>query len=155
MEIWKEINGADGYFVSSEGRVRHGEKVLKQNKKGADYAGLRVRGKHVTVHRLVAEAFIPNPDGLTDVNHKDGDKWNNAVENLEWVSHRKNVLHSFEIGRRSNHRHMTPVTYFGDNITITFESQMSCAKFLERNQSSVAWAVTRGSKCAGGRIEYA
>lgn len=155
MEIWKEINGADGYFVSSEGRVRHGDRILKPQRWAWDYAGLYVHGKQVTVHRLVAEAFIPNPQGLTDVNHKDGDKWNNAVENLEWVSHRKNVLHSFEIGRKAASRHRTPVTYFGENITITFESQASCARFLERNQSAVAWAVTRGTKCAGGRIEYA
>ena len=154
-EEWREIAGADGYFVSSMGRVRHGERMLKPQKKGVDYTGLRIRGKYIAVHRIVAQAFIPNPEGLPEVNHKDGDKRNNAVENLEWVSHRKNVLHSFEIGRRSKQRRTTPVTYFGENITITFASQTSCAKFLERNQSAVAWAVTRGSICAGGRIEYA
>lgn len=156
MEIWKEINGADGYFVSSEGRVRHGERILKPAVHGVDYLELNLgRRRHKKVHRLVAEAFIPNPDGLPEVNHIDGDKNNNTVENLEWVSHRKNVLHSFEIGRKAASRHRTPVTYFGENITITFESQASCARFLERNQSAVAWAVTRGTKCAGGRIEYA
>lgn len=160
MEVWKEINGADGYFVSSKGRVKHvkksGEKILKPAVFGVDYLGLYLgRGRHKKVHRLVAEAFIPNPDGLPEVNHKDGNKSNNAVENLEWVSHSKNVLHSFEIGRQPSPGSKTPVTYFGKNITITFESQTSCAKFLERNRSAVAWAVTRGTKCAGGRIEYA
>ena len=48
------------------------------------------------VHRLVARAFIPNPDNLRDVNHKDNNKTNNHVDNLEWVSHRRNLLHYFE-----------------------------------------------------------
>lgn len=50
------------------------------------------------LHRIVAEAFIPNPLKLPEVNHKDGNKKNNCVENLEWVTHRGNVIHAVETG---------------------------------------------------------
>lgn len=56
-----------------------------------------------SVHRLVAEAFIPNPERLRDVNHIDGDKSNNAVTNLEWVSHRSNMIHYVEKLRGGTH----------------------------------------------------
>jgi hypothetical protein len=56
----------------------------------------------IKMHRLVAQAYLPNPENLATVNHKDGVKTNNAVENLEWMSHTQNVLHSFVIGIQSN-----------------------------------------------------
>ncbi|MGL4662063.1 MAG: HNH endonuclease [Culicoidibacterales bacterium] len=57
-------------------------------------------GKWYKVHRLVGMQFIPNPDNLTDINHKDGIKTNNKKANLEWMSHSDNILHSFrELGR--------------------------------------------------------
>ena len=54
--------------------------------------------KNRTVHRLVAQAFIPNPNGLAEVNHKDGNKSNNSVENLEWVTSSENKKHAYNIG---------------------------------------------------------
>jgi hypothetical protein len=56
----------------------------------------------IKMHRLVAQAYLPNPENLATVNHKDGVKTNNAVENLEWMSHTQNVIHSFAIGIQSN-----------------------------------------------------
>lgn len=61
-------------------------------------------GKAARVHRLVAEAFIPNPLGLPEVNHRNGDKSDNSVENLEWVSRRDNMRHAFSAGLAVNRR---------------------------------------------------
>jgi len=57
------------------------------------------KNKHCRIHRLVAEAFIPNPDNLPEVNHIDGVKLNNCVENLEWTSRSANMLHAYSIGK--------------------------------------------------------
>ena len=121
-EIWKDIKGYEGlYQVSNLGRVKslsrmrcYGaagylmmpEKMLKEhpNKKGYLQVLLTDKEKNhkkFSIHRLVALHFIPNPDNLPQVNHKDEDKTNNRVDNLEWMSLRDNVRYGTGIQRRS------------------------------------------------------
>ena len=113
QEQWKPIKGYEGkYDVSNFGRVRSYYKGLhiktqRINNCGYCYVKLYVRGKRqkmARVHRLVAEAFIPNQDNMSDVNHKDMNKLNNHVSNLEWTSHADNVKHSYDSGKRHAHR---------------------------------------------------
>lgn len=93
MEIWKDIEGYEGlYQVSNEGMVKslRNNKILKpSNLEKYPIVIFSVDGKRFGkhVHRLVAEAFIPNPQNLPCVNHKDENKTNNKVENLEWCDH--------------------------------------------------------------------
>ena len=95
---FKEVAGFPGYYVFKDGRVRSDKgrkpRFLKPNKDrgGYHYVDLYNDGKRTTkkVHRLVAEAFIPNPDNKPCVDHKDRDKSNNAVENLAWVTRSEN-----------------------------------------------------------------
>lgn len=111
-EKWRDVLGFEElYQVSSFGNVRtikKGEAEMSQQENRNGYMTVHLRDKGVErramVHRLVAEAFIPNPDGLRDVNHKNGDKSDNRVENLEWVSHSDNMTHSFrELGQNVRH----------------------------------------------------
>jgi len=102
-EIWKDVKEYEGlYQVSNLGKVkslqRNGtikqDRILKQyiDKYGYYYVGLRNKKiKKFKVHRLVAEAFIPNKDNLVQINHKDENKKNNNVKNLEWCSAKYNV----------------------------------------------------------------
>lgn len=116
-EEWRDIAGFDGrYQISNIGNVRsipyvsyqesshpgkmmykrHPGKILNPTDNGNGYKiiCLRICGrkrKNFYVHRLVAEAFIPNPDGLKEINHIDFDKGNNVVSNLEWVSRKGNI----------------------------------------------------------------
>lgn len=113
MEIWKDIEGYEGlYQVSNYGRIkslarkvfvsnphftgyRHTkEKILKQGITGMGYEFVILRKNNknhqIYIHRLVAEAFIPNPNNFPEVNHKDENPKNNHVNNLEWCTHKYN-----------------------------------------------------------------
>lgn len=102
--MWKDIEGYEGrYQVSDDGRVRriksHGRTRELKNREGLYYTvSLCKEGnKHTyAVHRLVAETFLEKPEGATEVNHKDGNKKNNDISNLEWVSQRLNRIHAME-----------------------------------------------------------
>ena len=97
QEVWSEISGSSGYLVSNFGRVktlnfnRTGKPgFLKQTQCGS-YNTVNIRGKVRLVHRLVAEAFIPNPENKPQVNHISCDTHDNRVDNLEWVTRDENL----------------------------------------------------------------
>lgn len=101
IEIWKDIEGYDGaYQISNFGRVYSNKrnKVLKPSKGEKGYLTVwlsnKGKGNHIKIHRLVAAAFIPNPDNLPQINHKDEDKTNNHVGNLEYCDNRYNTIYS-------------------------------------------------------------
>lgn len=115
FEEWKFIDDYENkYQISNFGNIRslykerNGKKIfrtknLKWSKDSKQYLSTRlclngVMSSPVRAHRLVAKYFIPNPDGLPQINHIDGDKANNKVDNLEWCDNRYNALHSQEHG---------------------------------------------------------
>lgn len=112
-EQWKPIEGSNGmYEVSNTGKVRSLNynksgltRELKQkiNRYGYCVVTLHIEGKqkYPTVHRLVAKAFIPNPENKPQVNHKSGVKTDNCVENLEWSTTSENVKHAFDNGLKA------------------------------------------------------
>ncbi|MCB0448470.1 MAG: NUMOD4 motif-containing HNH endonuclease, partial [Gelidibacter sp.] len=107
IEIWKEVVGYEKeYEVSNLGNVRRKPKNLKQSISPHGYKTLTLskNGKCSTklVHRLVAESFIENPKVNEQVNHKDCNKINNTLSNLEWVTFKENIEHAVENNRQRN-----------------------------------------------------
>lgn len=96
-EIWKEI-GKTGYEVGNLGRIRHGERILAGSYHSDGYIFTTIKGDQIPIHVFVAKAFVPNPDNLPEVNHKDGNKMNNSAENLEWVTRSENQRHAVDLG---------------------------------------------------------
>jgi len=100
MENWKHIEGFGEYEVSSLGRVRRGEKILKISSRrdtGYGYLGLTRDDGTKTypyIHRLVGRAFLPNPDNKPTINHIDRNTSNNRLDNLEWATYLEQTHHS-------------------------------------------------------------
>lgn len=118
-EEWKQIDGFEYYYISNLGRVKstrrwsgtqfyERKKIISLHKhktKGYIYVSISRDGKNynLRVHRLVAKAFIPNPNNKPQVNHIDGNKENNNINNLEWVTNQENQIHAWRKGLCKKH----------------------------------------------------
>ena len=166
-EIWKDVVGWEGlYQVSNLGNVKSISRiVIRKNKKemyvkekvlqpykcsngGYLSVPLSQNGKRFveSVHRLVAKAFIPNPKQLRDVNHKDGDKFNNKVDNLEWCSHSKNIEHAYRI---LGHRHVCRKLLCVEN-GVVYKNSVEAAKALGLRDSSIRGNANKGKGSVHG-----
>ena len=161
-EIWKDILGFEGrYQVSSFGRVRsleyHNAKgvkrigILKPAKDAKGYlrCALSKNNKLITykVHRLVAAAFISNPNNFLQVNHKNGTKTDNRVENLEWCDNSTNQIHAYRHGLNPHHiGHHTPVVLI-DKMSkkeLLFPCMKDAALFVGVNRNTIRDWIKRG-----------
>ena len=180
-EEWKDIEGYEGmYQVSNKGNVKSlerkvwdsrgyyrtvTEKILKTGESGRGYliVVLCKNGKMKTckVHRLVAEAFLENPQGLPEVNHLSEDKTDNSLENLEWVSHKYNCSYGTRIKRiaeanskaLTNHPKLSKSVIAISKVSglITeFKSIHEAERVLGINNSNIAACLKGKRKSAGG-----
>lgn len=166
METWRDIPGFEGrYRVSSLGRVESlvTGRCLKPQKHplGYQFVALTLRDgsggkKAFLVHRLVAEAFIPNPSGKPTVNHKDGDKTNNRRKNLEWATHGENHKHAYDkLGRRPHLATLrdssrTCAAYRGGDEIGIWPSATDAASALHLRSRSISRAATGERKTYAG-----
>ena len=113
-EIWKPVVGYLGFYeISNLGRVkslkdnlgRDRELILKPQKRKDGYFTIELKRSTKFLHRIVAEAFIPNPENKPQVNHKDSNRENNQTGNLEWVTASENILHGYKYGNIKPTRH--------------------------------------------------
>lgn len=104
-EEFKPITGYEAYEVSTLGVIKKGNKIMNPPTYSTGYKVQKLsrngKSKRVMVHRLVAETFIPKQEGKDVVNHKDGNKQNNAVTNLEWCTLQENCNHATKYGLKS------------------------------------------------------
>lgn len=166
-EVWKDIVGYEGYYqVSNMGRIRSVDriitcadgrirrcksKILKsaKNQNGYLLVALGKDGKKKTfrVHRLVAEAFIPNPDNKPEVNHKDEDKTNNCVDNLEWMTSKENNNYGTANQRRSKTLSKMVICI---ETGVVYKSMMEVEKQTGILNGSISMACKGKYQTAGG-----
>ena len=157
-EIWKNI--VDGYYVSNFGRVSNNGFVLKGIMQKNGYVHVSLHGKQMSVHRLVAEAFIPNPENLPQVNHKNEDKSDNRVENLEWCTAKQNINHGTANERRVKSRNSItspkPIIQYDTcgNVIREWDSASKASQELNIRQGNLWCALNRKhqKKTAGGFV---
>lgn len=152
-EEWRPVKGYEGlYEVSNMGRVKslHASKdiILKQCTRSGGYAGINLHKdgtcNYKLVHRLVATAFIRNPNNYECVNHKDGNKKNNTVDNLEWCTSSYNTKHAYRNGLiNTDEQKKSVIVYkrYGEYKSITEASEAlgiapgSLSSAIHKNQS--------------------
>ena len=154
----KEIKHFDGYFVDGEGRVfstrKNGgynrdltEMHLREDKDGYLEVGMYSNGNRYwrRVHRLVAEAFIPNPNHYPQINHIDGNPKNNSVENLEWCTCQQNIIHSFRVLNRKpsiTTAKRVKLTNRKTGEILYFNSEKDCAFYLNMSHEHLNKLIT-------------
>src|SRR3989304_1164393 len=124
-EEWRSVSGFEGFFeVSNRGRIRSVSRLVRTMLRSGEYSTRRIKSKVLAlhtwgakypgivlhrgnkppmrkmIHQLVAEAFVPNPNGYTQINHIDANTLNSFASNLEWCNQSMNVAHAYKIGNR-------------------------------------------------------
>ena len=151
---WRTVSRYPQYEVSNDGEIRHiGKSPRKQTTLKNGYNGIDIidkttgKRKLEYVHRLVAEAFIENPQGKRCINHKDGHKQNNCVENLEWCTYTENQLHMTYVLSKTYHPPIAVECVESGIIYPSYSMASKCTGISVRNISS---AATGKRKNAGG-----
>ena len=165
-EVWKDIKNYEGlYQISNFGRIKSlhckNEKIIKQIlTKTCKYytVGLYKNKKRKTllVHRLVAQAFIPNPNNLVEVNHKDENKLNNCVDNLEWCSHIYNMKYGNCLKKIKANQHRKKINQY--DLEGNFIKQWSSVSEIKEklNITNIASScLGRYKQCNGFIWRYA
>ena len=156
-ELWKEWPRDPRIMVSNMGNVvsykRGARRPLKASNNGQGYQQVAAgyRGSATYVHRMVADTWIPNPNNYPQVNHINGDKDDNSVENLEWTTRSQNLRHAWRTGLNKGRSTPIRIVETGE----IFESMSECARRIGCHPSAI-WHYFAGdqSTCRGYHLEY-
>ena len=164
-EIWKDVVGYEGlYQINNFGKVKNRyNKILKLkiDKNGYLIAYLYKNKvmKCKKSHRLVAEAFIDNPENKPQVNHKDGNKQNNYVDNLKWCTNKENIIHCWENNLHkkkfgSNHNGSKKISQFdlNGNFIKHWESIIEASNYYDTTINNIWSCLNNKSKTARGFV---
>jgi len=130
METWKKIVGFDDYSVSDNGKIRNDKTgiIRKPQTYTKGYYSVRLNGKNQLIHRLVAKAFVPNPERKAVVDHINGDHKDNRASNLRWVTTAENLMGHGHEERCMFHRMGILAKNLATGEQIEFVSKTECAK---------------------------
>ena len=168
QEIWKDIPIYVGrYQASNLGRIKNVKTshIMKQQVDIDGYFIVSLEGlkkRTYKVHRLVAMTFIPNPLNKSQINHIDGNKKNNIISNLEWVTPKENIKHAYKIGIYNSEQHSKaqdklkkPVLKIKNgNVVYKYESLSQAAKMNNVKKQSILFAIKRNGLCCGHYWQY-
>jgi hypothetical protein len=168
-EIWRDIQGYEGYYqVSNYGRVKSLERyvcagsgnryrqemLLKVSPRGSGYVGTILHEHSIktnfSVHRLVAQAFISNPKNKPCINHKDGNKLNNNVSNLEWVTYKENTAHAWKFGLNKPVTKPVLMSNVNDEPLLVFDSLVEAKRQTGIDDSHISHCCNGKRKTTGG-----
>lgn len=174
--MWRDIEGYEGYYeVSDSGEVRSldrtaigkdgveyfykGRQMRLTNNKcrngdGYNVVNLHMNGvsKVIPVHRLVARAFLPNQNNCATVNHKDGNKRNNNVSNLEWATYSENNIHALKTGLRNPRGGWICQKTLDGDVVAKFRSVCEASRLTGVGRANISHCVNRRANSAGGFV---
>ena len=158
-ELWKEWPQDPRIMVSNKGNVvsykRGVCRPLKVWHNNRGYQQVGASASPQLVHRMVAETWLDNPNHYEQVNHIDGDKDNNRVENLEWVTRSENLRHAFRTGLKKHSGGSKPTPIRIVETGEIYESQAECARRIGCSKGAIwNYFAGRQSTCRGYHLEY-
>lgn len=176
QEIWKyhsdfgksiefsNLGRVKSYYRYSKGKILNNRDI---NNLG--YVRIKIAGKRYSLHRFIAELFVPNPENKPEVNHKDGDKQNNRADNLEWTTRSENQKHAYKLGlqkpsekqrrtvSRWNKENRTKKIYqydIEDNLIKIYNSCKDCSQFFGVSEATISRCCTQHKLYKGYKLSY-
>jgi len=163
-EIWKTVKYAPNYEISNLGNIKNKktnrlltinyERLKKDNKRARPGLSHNGKIKGYYLHRIVAEHFLDNPDNLPEVNHINGDFYNNKLDNLEWISKLDNMRHASENKLMKRYTRKVIIKNLETDETKTFDSVTKCAEYLNYSIGKVTLTCRKKRKDKYYNIDY-